>query len=147
MVTGHDDTASIARAYEAGATDFIHKPVLWPTLPPRIGFILRAQDNLRALQQSEQKNRALLQALPDAIYIVDRNGMLCEHITGDARAARQPGWQAAGIGTAAGGGARAREAVAHGSAAAPPRSSTSSAAARSSVPSKRGCGRSPTARC
>ena len=85
MVTGHDDTASIARAYEAGATDFIHKPVLWPTLPPRIGFILRAQDNLRALQQSEQKNRALLQALPDAIYIVDRNGTLCEHITGNAK--------------------------------------------------------------
>jgi diguanylate cyclase (GGDEF)-like protein len=85
MVTGHDDTVSIARAYEAGATDFIHKPVLWPTLPPRIGFILRAQDNLRALQQSEQKNRALLQALPDAIYIVDRNGMLCEHITGDSK--------------------------------------------------------------
>ncbi len=85
MVTGHDDTASIARAYEAGATDFIHKPVLWPTLPPRVGFILRAQDNLRALQQSEQKNRALLQALPDAIYIVDHNGTLCEHITGNAR--------------------------------------------------------------
>ena len=83
MVTGHDDTTSIERAYEAGATDFIHKPVLWPTLPPRIGFILRAQDNLRALQLSEQKNRALLQALPDTIYIVDRNGVLLEHITGD----------------------------------------------------------------
>jgi len=83
MVTGHDDTASIARAYEAGATDFINKPVLWPTLPPRIGFILRAQDNLRALQVSEQKNRALLQALPDTIYIVDRGGNLLEHVTGD----------------------------------------------------------------
>lgn len=85
MVTGHDDTTSIERAYEAGATDFIHKPVLWPTLPPRIGFILRAQDNLRALRVSEQKNRALLQALPDTIYIADRNGVLLEHITGDAK--------------------------------------------------------------
>jgi PleD family two-component response regulator len=83
MVTGHDDTESIAQAYKAGATDFIHKPVLWPTLPHRIGFILRAQDNLRALQLSEQKNRALLQALPDTIYIVDRQGTLLEHITGD----------------------------------------------------------------
>ena len=83
MVTGHDDTDSISRAYESGATDFIHKPVLWPTLPPRIGFILRAQDNLRALQASERKNRALLQALPDTLYIVDRNGVLVEHITGD----------------------------------------------------------------
>src|ERR1700681_1686056 len=83
MVTGHDDTASIAQAYQAGATDFIHKPVLWPTLPHRIGFILRARDNMRALQVSEQKNRALLQALPDTIFIVGRDGVLLEHITGD----------------------------------------------------------------
>jgi DNA-binding response OmpR family regulator len=53
MVTGHDDTESIAQAYQVGATDFIHKPVLWPTLPHRIGFILRAQDNMRALRVSE----------------------------------------------------------------------------------------------
>ena len=85
MVTGHNDTASIAQAYQVGATDFIHKPVLWPTLPHRIGFILRAQDNLRALKISEQKNRALLQALPDTIYIVDADGVLLEHITGDDR--------------------------------------------------------------
>ena len=82
MVTGHDDTASIAQAYEVGATDFIHKPVLWATLPHRIGFILRAQDNLRALRLTEQKNRALLQALPDTIYIVDGEGKVLEHITG-----------------------------------------------------------------
>jgi predicted signal transduction protein with EAL and GGDEF domain/FixJ family two-component response regulator len=85
MVTGHDDTASIAQAYHVGATDFIHKPVLWPTLPHRIGFILRARDNMRALQASEQKNRALLQALPDTIFIVGRDGLLVEHITGDDR--------------------------------------------------------------
>ena len=85
MVTGHDDTASIAQAYEVGATDFIHKPVLWPTLPHRVGFILRARDNMRALQLSEQKNRALLQALPDTIFIVGRDGVLLEHITGDDR--------------------------------------------------------------
>src|SRR5450755_274360 len=83
MVTGHDDTASIAHAYQVGATDFIHKPVLWPTLPHRIGFMLRALDNLRALRVSEQKNRALLQALPDTIYLVDIRGKILEHITGD----------------------------------------------------------------
>ncbi len=82
MVTGHDDTESIARAYEAGATDFIHKPVLWPTLPHRVGFILRAQDSKLALQASEQKNRALLQALPDAILIIGADGSVREHIHG-----------------------------------------------------------------
>jgi diguanylate cyclase (GGDEF)-like protein len=85
MVTAHDDTESIAQAYQAGATDFIHKPVLWPTLPHRIGFMLRALDNMRALRVSEQKNRTLLQALPDTIFIVDRNGVVLEHITGEAK--------------------------------------------------------------
>jgi len=85
MVTGHDDTKSIARAYEAGATDFIHKPVLWPTLPHRVGFTLRALDNMRALKLSEQKNRALLQALPDTLFIVSSLGVLLEHITGSER--------------------------------------------------------------
>jgi len=80
MVTGHEDTASIARAYEVGATDFIHKPILWPTLPHRLGFILRALDNTRALQWSERRHRTLLQALPDTIYLVDGNGILREHI-------------------------------------------------------------------
>jgi diguanylate cyclase (GGDEF)-like protein len=82
MVTGHNDTESIERAFKVGATDFIPKPVLWQTLPQRIEFILRAQDNLHSLKVSEQKNRALLQALPDTLYIVDRNGILLEHITG-----------------------------------------------------------------
>ncbi len=85
MVTAHDDTQSIAHAYEAGATDFIHKPVLWPTLPHRIGFILRAQDSMRALRVSEQKNRALLQALPDTIFIADRDGAILEHLTRDEK--------------------------------------------------------------
>src|ERR1700680_5348565 len=85
MVTGHDDTASIAQAYQVGATDFIHKPVLWPTLPHRIGFILRARDNMRALQVSEHKNRALLQALADTVFIVGGAGVLLGPLTADRR--------------------------------------------------------------
>ena len=89
MVTGHDDTASIAQAYQVGATDFIHKPVLWPTLPHRVGFILRARDNMQALQASEHKNRALLQALPDTIFIADAKGVLLDHIRGDGKRSRR----------------------------------------------------------
>jgi diguanylate cyclase (GGDEF)-like protein len=88
MVTGHDDTASIARAYNAGATDFISKPVLWPTLPHRVGFMLRALDTLHALRTSEQRNRALLHALPDTIFMVNGRGVLLEHLTGHERGAR-----------------------------------------------------------
>ncbi|MGO8857204.1 MAG: putative bifunctional diguanylate cyclase/phosphodiesterase [Steroidobacteraceae bacterium] len=83
MVTGNNDTESIARAYEVGATDFINKPVLWPTLPHRVEFMLRARDNMRALRLSEHKNRALLQALPDSIYIIDGDSVILDHITGN----------------------------------------------------------------
>jgi diguanylate cyclase (GGDEF)-like protein len=82
MVAGRNDTGSIDRAFMVGATDFIQKPVLWQTLPQRVGFMLRAQDTLQSLRISEQKNRALLQALPDTLYIFDHDGILQEHIAG-----------------------------------------------------------------
>src|SRR5450755_2820132 len=40
MVTGHDDTAAINQAYDAGATDFIAKPANWALLPHRLAYIL-----------------------------------------------------------------------------------------------------------
>ena len=61
MVTGLGDTASILRAYEAGATDFIQKPVNWVILGQRARYMLRASRTLESLQRSEEKNRALLE--------------------------------------------------------------------------------------
>jgi len=44
MITGHDDAESIERAFEAGATDFIAKPLNWSLLPHRLRYILRNAD-------------------------------------------------------------------------------------------------------
>jgi diguanylate cyclase (GGDEF)-like protein len=41
IVTGHQDSDAIRRAFEAGATDFISKPVNWALLPHRLEYILR----------------------------------------------------------------------------------------------------------
>ncbi len=41
IVTGHEDSDAIHRAYEAGATDFVSKPVNWALLPHRLAYILR----------------------------------------------------------------------------------------------------------
>jgi diguanylate cyclase (GGDEF)-like protein len=41
MVTGHEDAQAIGRAFDAGATDFISKPVNWALLPRRLDYILR----------------------------------------------------------------------------------------------------------
>jgi diguanylate cyclase len=41
MVTGHEDSTAIGLAFEAGATDFISKPVNWALLPRRLEYVLR----------------------------------------------------------------------------------------------------------
>jgi diguanylate cyclase (GGDEF)-like protein len=76
MVTGCDDTASIDQAYEAGATDFIVKPVNWALLTHRIRYVMRGARTIEALRFSEQKNAALLKAIPDGIFLVDSSGSI-----------------------------------------------------------------------
>ncbi len=65
MVTGHDDTESINRCYEVGATDFLSKPLNWWLLGHRVRYILRASRASVDLQASQEKlmkaqNMALL---------------------------------------------------------------------------------------
>src|SRR5713226_149780 len=46
VVTIADDMPSIARAYDAGATDFVAKPVDWLALCHRVRYILRNHERL-----------------------------------------------------------------------------------------------------
>jgi predicted signal transduction protein with EAL and GGDEF domain/FixJ family two-component response regulator len=78
MVTGCDDTVSIDRAYEAGATDFVVKPINWALLVHRIRYVLRGAHTIVDLRFSEQKNAALLKAIPDGIFLVNGRGVI-EH--------------------------------------------------------------------
>ena len=55
MVTGLDDIASIAKAYDAGATDFIAKPINWPVLTHRVRYVLRASRAFEELRQSSER--------------------------------------------------------------------------------------------
>jgi diguanylate cyclase (GGDEF)-like protein len=58
MATGLDDHGSIANAYEAGATDFIAKPLNWLILNHRIRYMLRGARALEDLRQNQQSLRA-----------------------------------------------------------------------------------------
>ncbi|MGH6994420.1 MAG: ATP-binding response regulator, partial [Stellaceae bacterium] len=69
MATGLDDVPSITKAYDAGATDFISKPLNWVVLGHRVRYMLRASrafDELRynqthliaAKEEAEAANRA-----------------------------------------------------------------------------------------
>ncbi len=51
MVTGHEDSAAITLAFEAGATDFVSKPVNWALLPRRLEYILRNAAAARDLNE------------------------------------------------------------------------------------------------
>jgi diguanylate cyclase (GGDEF)-like protein len=76
MVTGLDDPASINLAYDAGATDFVVKPINWALLRHRIRYVLRGARTIEALRLSEQKNSALLKAVPDGLFLVNAAGAI-----------------------------------------------------------------------
>lgn len=41
IVTGREDTEDIQKGFDAGATDFLTKPVIWNLLPNRVRYVLR----------------------------------------------------------------------------------------------------------
>lgn len=54
MITGLDDEASVNWAFEAGATDYINKPIHWAVLRQRVRRLLREAQLLRKLEQANQ---------------------------------------------------------------------------------------------
>jgi len=55
MMTGLDDTQSIERAFEVGATDFITKPINWAVLQHRVRYMLRASTAINHLEQNQRR--------------------------------------------------------------------------------------------
>ncbi|PLX95479.1 MAG: diguanylate cyclase [Desulfuromonas sp.] len=55
MVTGRDDTKSILRAFEVGATDFFNKPINQAILKHRVHYMLRASDALRKSREKQEQ--------------------------------------------------------------------------------------------
>ena len=74
MVTGHEDSAAIRLAFEAGATDFVAKPVNWALLPRRLAYILRNAADARALAEHAAQVRTLVEAIPDTLWVVTPAG-------------------------------------------------------------------------
>ncbi|AGX87765.1 putative bifunctional diguanylate cyclase/phosphodiesterase [Candidatus Symbiobacter mobilis] len=59
LITGHDDVASIDRAYEVGATDFIPKPLNWTLIAHRIRYVLRSFHDAAQRRIAEKQVRYL----------------------------------------------------------------------------------------
>lgn len=54
IVTGTEDYKAIQEAYDAGATDFIGKPINWIILGERVRYMLRASATARQLARSKE---------------------------------------------------------------------------------------------
>lgn len=70
MITGLDDEASVERAYEVGAIDYITKPIKWAVLKHRVRSIVTRVMAERKVQRLEYRD-ALTQ-LPNRLLFVDR---------------------------------------------------------------------------
>ncbi len=61
VITGNDDTDSISRAFDAGATSVLSKPLNWPLFVQHVNFVLRAANTEGNLRD------AIRRYAPDAI--------------------------------------------------------------------------------
>ena len=94
MVTGGDDLEAVTNAYEAGATDFVSKPINWPILGHRVLYVLRASDAIVRLRIADAQNRAVLAAIPDTFFRMSRDGVYLDYEPGregQARGVRDAG--------------------------------------------------------
>ena len=56
MLTGQDDSESIKKAFEVGATDFVAKPINFVLMGFRIDYIVRAANIAEELRKAEQRS-------------------------------------------------------------------------------------------
>lgn len=79
MITGLDNADSIHRSFEAGATDFIAKPLNPELLAHRVRYILRANQNVNRLAESQARLQMLkiaVDSLPIGITFSDVEGII-----------------------------------------------------------------------
>ncbi len=82
MVTGGDELESVTQAYEAGATDFVSKPINWPILGHRVLYVLRASDAITRLRIADAHHRAVLAAIPDTFFRMNKDGYYLDYEQG-----------------------------------------------------------------
>ncbi|MGI9272954.1 MAG: two-component system response regulator [Woeseiaceae bacterium] len=83
MVTGREDIDAVNNAYKAGATDFLTKPINWPIFSYRIRHVMRAGHDYKRLLHSEEKNAALLSAMPDTFILLSADGEILDFLPGN----------------------------------------------------------------
>lgn len=71
MITGLNNQESVDRAFAAGATDYVTKPIHPPVLRQRLRRLLEASWAEQALRESEKKYRSVVKNLKEVIFQMD----------------------------------------------------------------------------
>ncbi|MEP7289330.1 MAG: response regulator [Chloroflexota bacterium] len=74
MVTAVDAEDYITQAFEAGADDYITKPIRWPVLKHRLHRLIATRKAEQNVLQERNQLRTLIDNLPDYIFIKDTEG-------------------------------------------------------------------------
>lgn len=83
MMTALGDSDAVREAFDAGATFFVQKPINVSTLPEHLTYLVRSSRVLQELHESEAQNRALLNAIPDMMLHVCREGTILDFRAGN----------------------------------------------------------------
>ncbi len=90
MITGLSDDNAVDDAFNAGATDYITKPIHWAVLRNRVRRLMRARQTEASLDKVEALARSIISRAHDGIITVDTYGVVksfnpaCERIFGYA---------------------------------------------------------------
>jgi EAL domain-containing protein (putative c-di-GMP-specific phosphodiesterase class I)/PleD family two-component response regulator len=80
MVTSVGDAVSIREAFNAGANDFILKPVRWPLFERRLDSILAEWNRSQELDESNKRVQLLEKVAPEMAIMVSRSGQIIEDL-------------------------------------------------------------------
>lgn len=76
IITSLEDENSVNLAFEAGATDYISKPINWAVLRKRISRLLYTRFTEKNLNRSEAFSHSIVNHAIDSIITIDRSGTI-----------------------------------------------------------------------
>ncbi|MBF0557479.1 MAG: response regulator [Nitrospirae bacterium] len=78
MLSALDEIESVVRCLEAGAEDYLPRPFEPALLRARIGSCLKRKQSEEALKESKRRLNDIINFLPDATFVIDREGKVVE---------------------------------------------------------------------
>jgi diguanylate cyclase (GGDEF)-like protein len=82
LISDRDDAEAVEEVYDAGATDFIGKPINWPLFERRLKYLLRVSHDHQKLCKTKEEYNLLLNAVPDTFVILNCDDEIADFVPG-----------------------------------------------------------------